>query len=189
MINKENSKTKTWMFLVPGLGIDPLRLDECGLINAYLGDVDSEVDEDVLGKEVYLLFLPENPQLLGALTEDYEEVVVDEYDHEGGHVMIVCAWPKQWAEEMELFLKGKYSRFSKEYKELFARIPSKDEAAAGLDRSFAWRVFEKDPVIRKVIEDKIGQDLPENSEVASAPKIEDEIFDIRKFLVKEENNQ
>jgi len=181
MIEKKNVAT---IYLLPGL-IDNLKsstkdLERMGLVNAYLTDVNHDKKWQ---DSIYLLFKVTDPVQLGDFILKHEDKIVDEYDYEGGFTVIVFCFPIKHIANYMAFKQGKYSWFTAEYKDLFNRLPSPEEKLIGLKKSVTHCVFNKSPDLRAIIEERIGEKLPHDSELASYPGEEVELR-IEKLTIK-----
>ena len=75
-------KTITSIFMVPTLNVPKDALLNNGFLNAYVGDVDKDIQYE---NSVYLLFLPKDiEQFREFLDDEYErtESVIEDYDYD-----------------------------------------------------------------------------------------------------------
>lgn len=185
MGNYNNIKaTNTELFLVAPMGVARSELREHGFIGAYLGDVHKpEIKYD---RGVFMLFKPENMALFNEWVEEEKErtpQLVEDYDYEGGYVVLIYVLPERMASDYEKFLKGRYSKFSREFKEMFTKMVMwKDNMGRSRNEpSIQWRIFKKDGDIRKYWEEEIGTTFTEDMEVWSVPSEDKEMLDINKI--------
>lgn len=176
-MEKKNCST---IFLLPGIGFNRQELLPLGFISAFVDDLDCDIHYE---DSVYLLFKPEKVSEFKRFVEDEHKrsvLLIGEYDYEGGYTVLVYKFNEKYMEEYKLFLQGKYSKFSQEYVGLFASdIWVQDED--GLDmlkKSLQYHIFTRSDAIRKYWEKKIGEKLPEDMELWSAPDMNKEILDI-----------
>lgn len=107
------------MFLLRGLGLHVDILNKYGFISAYVDDVNHDIKYE---RSVFLLFRPaEIAELNAFIAKEYKrtEFVKEDYDYEGGFVVVAYSFPEKFAEDYNKFLMGEYSKFSDEYKKLF----------------------------------------------------------------------
>lgn len=186
--------TDTTTFLLPSLGISLETLFKLGFINCYLRDKNREKinEKDV---PLYLLFKPDEKQV-HALTEtierfeeqeDLQNFYLDDYDYEGGYIVIVLKFPQRFIKDYNRFLEGKYSHFSQGFCKSYSRnvqvtfLNEKGEIEAITGDSLAWMVVNKDEKIKKYQEKKYDISLDEADEYYSIYKIERETLDIDKI--------
>jgi hypothetical protein len=92
--------------------------------------------------------------------------------HDGNHdlVMYVFEAPEIFHEDYDRFLEGKYSEFSLAFQDVFPKtviLPNKSAVQPLLH----YRVIQKDPVLKKQIEDIIDVDLPDSAELWDKPDV------------------
>ena len=148
--------------MVPTLKFSKEMLTENGFINGYSKDANRDVQyEDC----IYILFKPKDGDKFRIFLEkEYERIgVVDEYDYEGGYVVVVYQLDKKYTKDFNLIRIGKYSKTSKQFQDLFSRIiklrPGKDEI------SLQYRIFNKTEDLVKFWEDKFDVEFDKNQEV------------------------
>jgi hypothetical protein len=183
-------KTVTSIFMVPTLKISREFLYENNFINAYLGDVDKEEyhQENV----IFLLFKPKDlNQFSNFLDLQYEnnEEIIDDYDYEKGYVVLVYLLNEKFKEDFELIKKGKYSKVSENFKNLF---PKKVELLTHPNKpkkdSLQWMIFNKDQKLINYIEEMIDSTIISNHNLEVWPTFNEknEILDIEKIINNEE---
>lgn len=178
--------TATTMFLVPGLGfnIDTIRY-RYGFINAYLADVDYDMYENA----VYLLFKPKDMHTFQTFLERSEGPrIIDDYDYEGGYVVVVYEFPSEFRQEFKMFMKGKYSQFREKYRVLLPQVDSKidKEGNPFTEYSLQFMVCHKAKALKDYWEKKLEIELDEEDEYWSVPDIKRETLNIEKIKKKEE---
>lgn len=119
--DRATKATTSTILLLPTIGKNRRRLLKYGFLNAYLDDKDYDIHYE---EALYLLFKPEPSEKISELVsfERQDSLFLDEYDYEGGYVVVVYAMQKKYLPEYKLFLEGKYSKFSQEYKDSFAKM-------------------------------------------------------------------
>lgn len=181
---QEVRKTCSTIFLLPGVGLKRQNLLRHGFISAYIDDKNHDVHYDT---SIYLLYKPEQiSEFQKFMTSEYKRtpLLVEDYDYPGGYVVTVYKFPSEFLSEYELFLQGKYSKFSKKYIDLF---PSRIEVYDPIDNlnkekySLQYHVFGRTAAIRKYWEEVLGYkpgELPDDLEYWSIPEKEKETLDI-----------
>ena len=119
----EIKKTISTIFIVPSLKFEKGTLIENGFINGYVGDVNKEENYK---DAVYILFKPKNKEQFILFTDaEYiskERKLIDEYDYDEGWVVLVYKLEEKYKKDYALVKKGKYSKTSKEFQELFPKV-------------------------------------------------------------------
>ena len=182
----EIKKTITSIFIVPSLKIDKATLKDNGYINGYAKD---ETPDAVSYENcVYLLFKPSNlDKFRNFLDGEYERTtdIVEDYDYDGGYVVVVYKLKPTLKEDFEIIKQGKYSKTSKEFQDLFPKAVK--IVTNGLHRdeiSLQIRIFKKTADLVEFWEEKLGVEFDEEQEVWEGWDEEKEILNINK--VKEE---
>ena len=138
------NKTITSIFMIPTLGITKGGLVDNGFINAY--SKDNTYDLEYVDC-VFLLFKPEDLSVFREfLDNEYEfnKRIVDDYDYEGGYVVLVYKLDPTYKVDFDLVRLGKYSKTSKEFQKLFPKVVK--IIVNGLRRdeiSLQYRIFNK----------------------------------------------
>jgi hypothetical protein len=154
-------KTITSIFFMPTLKIEREELFNNAFINAYLGDVDKEEyhSENV----IFLLFKPDNLEEFRKFVNkqyDINKDLVEDYDYEGGYVILVYNLNPVLEKDFKLVKLGKYSKTSLEFKNLFPKqIRLLNRPNQPLTKSLQWMIFEKDQKLIDFIESKIDEDI------------------------------
>lgn len=131
-------------------------LVKMGLENAYLNDYSFPMNDCI-----YLVFKPEKITKefidFGEEILENHEQFVDSYDLEDGIVYIFSILP-EYKEDVNLCYNGKYSSTSSRFKSLF---PNKVRTTAGkLVFYNNWMILHKHPQFKKYMEEKIGEEIP-----------------------------
>lgn len=191
MSDKKKQKNCTTIFMVAPFGIGRERLLSNGFLGAYLGDVNkTDVHYD---RGIYMLFKPENiPEFEDFLYEERERGanIVEDYDYEDGYVVLIYVLEEEFLGDYKYFLEGKYSKFSKKFKETFPRtIIVADEYGEREEITTQQRVFNKDESVKEYWEETLGIELGD-SELWSKPDTEkgsNEYLDIGKVKIEEKD--
>lgn len=171
----------TLFLLKPVTGIGIGGMSEYGLINSYLQDVEREYEDDVL----FVLFKPENWddfQLLIQREAESKSNFIEDYDYEGGYVVMAYGIPKEMKIDFEKFKEGKYSEISEDFKK---KHDWKVMYNYETKNSFQYMVFYKDAEYVKQLENMLDVKFAPEQEMWSIPA-EKEILDISEIKQKEE---
>lgn len=178
----KTNKTITTIFIVPTLSIGRERLADNGFVNGYIKDGHKEIQYD---NSVYLLFKPENLDKFKVfLDEEYERTkqIIDDYDYDGGYVVVVYQLNERLKKDIDLVKQGKYSQTSIKFQEIFPKIIKIKKDGFNRDEiSLQYRVFNKSEDLVKYWEDALGVDFDENQEVWHAFIEEKEILSLEKL--------
>ena len=182
MVMTEVKKNITSIFMVPTLKIGRESLKENGFINGYVMDIRKDVQYEGC---IYILFRPENIETFrDFLDTEYERTksIVDDYDYEDGFVVVVYQLDKKFNKDFELVRKGKYSKTSPEFQNLFPKIIKVRKDGFSRDEiSLQYRIFNKTEDLRKYWEEKLGVDFDESMEVWSIWDEDNEILNLDKL--------
>ena len=174
-------KTNTTLFLLPALEIPEHILRQMGFINSFLDDKDRGYNNKDI--KIFALFKPQARALFEAAIKDLDEegLIIDEYDCDRGHVVLVLRFPLQYKNDYDLFLKGKYSKFSSEYKKIFPeKRKSIQNGEGGFDYSLHFHIFKRTPGMREFLEEDLGIQMDKNDtgfEFWGLPIMEKETLD------------
>ncbi len=178
----KTSKTITSIFIVPTLSIGKEKLGDNGFINGYIKDATREVQYDGC---IYLLFKPTNlDKFKDFLDVEYERTksIVDDYDYEGGYVVVVYMLNSRLEEDFKLIKQGKYSQTSNKFQELFPKVVKINKGVYIKDQiSLQYRVFNKSEDLKKYWEEKFNVEFDEDMEVWSGFFEEDETLNLDKL--------
>jgi hypothetical protein len=178
----EVKKTITSIFIVPTLSIDKEKLADNGYINGYIKDGKRDVQYD---NAIYLLFKPESiGRFAEFLDSEYQRTkqIIDDYDYEGGYVVIVYTLSERLTDDIKLIKQGKYSKTSPRFQEIFPKIVKIKKNGMNKDEiSLQYRVFNKTSDLREFWEEKLGVDFDDDMEVWHAFIEENETMDLTKI--------
>lgn len=175
-------KNVTTIFIVPTLKIDREKLKDNGFVNGYVKDELRDVQyEDC----IYLLFNPKNTDLFKEFV-DYEyqrtKLIVDDYDYEGGFVVLVYQLDSKWNSDYNLIRQGKYSKTSDDFQKIFPKVVKIVKNGLRRDEvSLQYRVFNKTDDMKKYWEEKIGIEFTEDMELWQGFIEENETLNIEKL--------
>jgi hypothetical protein len=178
----ELKKTITSIFMVPTLKIGREKLIDNNFINAYVKDGSKDVQYN---NAIYLLFHPKSLDRFRLFLDDeYERTksVIDDYDYDGGFVVVVYELDKKFNKDYFLVKQGKYSKTSKDFQALFPKIVKVKRNDVYKDEiSLQYRVFNQTEDLRQYWEDKIGVEFDDKMEVWQGWIEENEILFIDKL--------
>lgn len=178
----EIKKTITSIFMVPTLQIPREELKNNGFINGYVKDE----HRDVQYKDcIYLVFQPKNvDKFREFLDSEYERTkdIIDDYNYEGGYVVVVYHLNPTFSNDFQLVRLGKYSKTSKTFQTLFPKVIKIVKNGLHKDEiSLQYRVFNRTEDLIKFWEDKLDVVLDEDQEVWHGFEYENEILNINKL--------
>ena len=152
--------------MVPTLKVPKDALKENGFINGYVKDGSREVQYENC---IYLLFKPEDLDMFrDFLDDEYERTkdLIDDYDYEGGYVVVVYQLDPKHKNDFKLIKEGKYSKTSKQFQEIFPKIIKILKEGLHKDEiSLQYRIFNKTEDLKLYWEEKIGVELDEDMEI------------------------
>ena len=179
----EVKKTITTIFIVRSLNIDRRKLEDNGFLNGYEKDVtqDSPQHEG----SVYLLFKPDDLHKFRIFLEDEVDrtpQIIDDYDYDGGYVVIVYKLESKFKKDYRLIREGKYSKTSPQFQALFPKITKIIRGGLHKDEiSIQYRIFNKTEDLRNFWEERFGVQFDESMEVWEGYFEENEILNIDKI--------
>lgn len=161
-------KTITSIFIVPTLKLGKYGIKERGFINGFLYNelLDVKYEED---KFVYVLFKPEDlDSFQEFLDEQYTKStnIVEDFDHDGGFVIVVYKLREDLKDDFELIKKGKYSKTSEKFKNMFPKKITINKGGLKKEEySLQYRIFNKSQELLDYWEDVLGTNLNDDSEL------------------------
>jgi len=162
----ELKKTITSIFMVPTLKIDREKLKSNQFINAYINDGGRDVQ---YMNCVYLLFNPKDVDKFKVFLDDeYERTksIIDDYDYEGGFVVLVYELNIKFKKDFRLIKMGKYSKTSPEFQAMFPKVVKLDRNGMKKDEiSLQYRVFNQTDDLKEYWQEKLGVEFDDSMEV------------------------
>ena len=151
------TRSITTLFMVKPIGIGIEKLEKVGFINGFVRDVSHDsVYEDC----VYLLFKPHDMDLFrDFIDSEYERTdnIVEDYDYEGGYVVVVYKLDPNFKKDHELVRQGLYSKTSKDFQNLFPKVVKIVKNGRHRDEiSLQYRIFNRTQDLINFWEDKLG---------------------------------
>jgi len=168
--------------MLPTLKINGSKLEENGFINAYIKDVDCQVEYENC---VYLLFKPPQMDIFNHFIEDEyirTKALLHDYDYEDGYVVLVYQLDSKFDEDFKLIRKGLYSKTSESFQKQFKAV--KKVVKEGLHKdeiTLQHLIFKKADNLRDYWESKIGVSIKEEMEVWEGWSDEKETLDLNKI--------
>jgi len=188
---KNQDKTLSTLFLLPVLGLTKEHSRKFGLINAYIKVKEHEPRDKY---SIYLIYkvppdrqedfkdyidynLADNPNF----NWEIESSFTNNDDIKG----LLFTIPEKFKKDYDLFLEGKYSKLSKEFKAMFPdtkNIYDENGNKEGREYTIYHHIFNKTEWLRDFMERKYGaENIEPDMELWDKPDIEKETFYIDKY--------
>lgn len=175
-------KTITSIFIVPTLNISREKLADNGYVNGYIKDGMRDIQYE---NAVYLLFKPENlDKFKDFLDEEYERTksIIDDYDYEGGYIVVVYKLNSRLEEDFKLIKESKYSQTSKKFQEIFPKIVKITKLGFVKDEiSLQYRIFNKTQDLYDYWENILGTSIDSTTEIWQGFFEENETINLTKI--------
>lgn len=153
------------IFLLYPLAIERRKIMQLGFIQAFL--FDSEKMDVEYENPVFLLFKPDSPTVFQAFVEsEYERInkftgtvdIIEDYDYIDGYVVLVYQFPKEFEVDYKKFLEGKYSKFSKKFKDAYPKtVKIRTEEGRMIDEvGTVFRIINRTKDFRDMLEERLG---------------------------------
>jgi hypothetical protein len=182
----EVKKTITSIFMVPTLKIDKDVLKDNGFINGYAMDKEREVHTDGC---IYLLFKPKDLDKFRVfLDKEYERTknVIDDYDYENGHVVVVYKLDTKWKKDFALVREGLYSQTSTKFQAMFPKNIKFVRHGIPIEKvSVQYRIFNKTQDLRDYWEDRLDISFTDDMELWDGFIYDNETLDLEKLKQEE----
>jgi hypothetical protein len=180
------TKSISTLFMVKPLKINREELESNGFINSYYKDLNYDCEYNDC---VYLLFKPSDMDKFDSFIEAEKErtsEIVDDYDYEGGYVVVVYKLNPEFKSDFDLIKKGQYSKTSKRFQQLFPKVVKIVKNNKHRDEiSLQYRIFNKTQDLINFWEDKLGVKLSPEQEVWEGFHEERETLNIHKLKLDE----
>jgi hypothetical protein len=168
--------------MVPTLKFPTNSLKSNGFINAYIKDEDQDTEyEDC----IYLLFNPDDvDKFREFLDSEHERTdnVVEDYDYEGGFVVVVYKLDAKLKKDFDIVKEGKYSKTSNKFQEIFPKAVKLTQNGKHRDElSLQVRIFKKTPDLVEFWEEKLNVTFDKDQEVWEGWDEQNEILNINKI--------
>ena len=172
------TRSITTLFLVRPLGLSIENVERHGFINAFISDV----NQDYQYKNcVYLLFKPSDMDTFANFLELEKDraTVVDDYDYDGGYVVVVYELPSQHVSDVNLVKQGLYSKTSKEFQNIFPKVVKIMKNGRHRDEiSLQYRIFNRTQDLINFWEEKLNVTFENGQEVWEGFHLERETLNI-----------
>jgi len=165
-----DKKNKTTRFLLPMFGDSMGSFFETYFINAYLDVEDIDKKTDTLCLYLLYRFRATKEYL------DFEEKLQNHeqyrghYEPDKHHTIYLFEIPDEYIDEYRLFLKGKYSEFSNDYKYQIMKFFNFDAEGD------TFQILNRGDRRRKKIEEDLGVKIPKEIELEDKPSIVEETY-------------
>ena len=175
-------KTITTIFMVPTLGIDKNHAKDNGFINGYSKDGSRDVQYE---NSIYVLFKPEDlDKFRTFLDDEYDRTkdLIDDYDYEGGYIVVVYQLNKKFKRDFGFIREGMYSKTTPEFQALFPKVVKIKRGGLHKDEiSLQYRVFNKTEDLKKYWEEKLNVEFDDDWEVWDGFELDKETLFIDKI--------
>ena len=176
-------KTITSIFIVPTLKINKELLMDNGFINGYIKDENKELNYE---NSVCVLFKPNDlDKFRNFLDGEYERTknIIEDYDYEGGHVVVVYQLDKNFRKDFALIKKGLYSKTSVEFQKLFPKVIKITKNGLHKDEvSLQYMVFNRTPQLIEFWQNRLEVTFDDEQEVWHEFNLENETLNINKII-------
>lgn len=170
---------QTTRYMLPAIEFNPNRvnfdtLKRMGFINCYVDFKNCPIKRD--SSYIYVVFKPNEEALLefNSFYEYYstcsnfvEDFCIDD------RVIVLVFKIEKWVHSYTNFKHSKFSLMDKKYAELFKTYNEKKEIVF----SEPYYAIHKHKVLKKELEERIGQEIPEEYELVSRLEKEKEVFE------------
>ena len=179
-------KSVCTLFMVKTLEVGKERLEKNGFINGYCKDAGQDFHyEDC----VYLLFKPTDMDRFAFFLDQERErtdSIVEDYDYEGGYVVVVYQLDPEFKPDFDLIRQGQYSKTSRRFQELFPKVTKIVKNGRHRDEiSLQYRIFNKTQDLVNFWEEKLGVRFSPDQEVWEGFHEERETLNIHKLKLDE----
>jgi hypothetical protein len=178
--------TCTTLFLLPALGLNADELNpSLGFIDGFTSDKDRPTS---LSHPVFALFRPADIREFQEFVEaEYgsNRALKEDYDYDGGFVVLLYQYPAQFQADYRKIENGKYSRVSPSFSETFPQFEKPDSWSNPNipQMSLQRMVYFRAPALVSFLEDAVGQ--PIGRECWGIPDKDRETLDIKRIRDKE----
>jgi hypothetical protein len=150
------SRSVTTLFMVRPLGLSIEEIEIHGFINAYVSDINQDYQYENC---VYLLFKPLDIDTFANFLdlEKMRATVVDDYDYEGGYIVVVYQYDSKHISNINLIKQGLYSKTDKQFQDLFPKVVKILKNGKHRDEiSLQYRIFNRTQDLVNFWEDNLG---------------------------------
>lgn len=176
--------------MVPTLKIDAQALRDNCFINAYQTDINNDIDYN---EAIFLLFKPSDLNVFREfLNDEYERTkqIIEDYDYEGGYVVVVYTLDVTYKKDFNLIKQGKYSETSKNFQDLFPKfVTIKNKKVQS--KSLQDMIFKKDQKLINFWQDIISTEYLTHFHLEVWPNFDKnkETLNIKEIIENEQNKE
>jgi hypothetical protein len=174
----DKKKTKTTLFMLQTIFPNNSLVASEYFVNAFIDDTKFKHD---LKRCIFVLFKvePKNPRwlLFANKVKSKLEFILEYFVgmQDGRHLMMmVFKVPERYTNEYDLFIEGRYSKFSEEYKKLFPQRTFNEKAQPG--ESIIWQALYKSEELRKKFETYFNVEFDPEDELWGKPEPKFEVY-------------
>lgn len=155
-------------FILPVIGRTQSELRHAGFVNSFLRDKNRPIVNKKGKIFVYALFQCSGSEYdyLQAVIEEYkrDKVFEEFYEYKEDYKVIVLVLPKEFEQDFDLFLEGKYSELSSSFTNRIPKTcPSLQNPKIQV-MTTTHRIINKEPSMKKFVEDEWGFCITEKDE-------------------------
>jgi len=167
----ESKKNKSRTYFIPLIN-DYVEIHKSLLVDSYLFDINKPEFNIPIVEGVFIMFKWSDNDV----HRQYEQRLLDcpylreHYDVDTEHYMVYLKFPLDFLIDVDIILKGKYSKISEQSKRSILRYWQ-----TGMNSDIYGTLY-KTPVRKKKLEDMIGITLDEEAELASVINLHEETF-------------
>lgn len=179
------------MFLLPGLEFPNKEYVDFGLENCYLfcPEIGKSNEKEI---HLYLLFQPKTKEE----KEEYEkqenfinDSILEIYELDDDYILLVVVFPDKFKKDFSLFMEGRYSEFTKEYKKLFEGVTEvirkvSNQLVPFQDNSLAFKIINRIKSFKDLYKRSYNVELQDNEEWWKAWDMDKEILNLENFKIK-----
>lgn len=92
-------------------------------------------------------------------------------------LLFKCKIPEQYQPDVDNFITGRYSKFSKQAKEIICT--RNNGGKRGYEETREYKILYKMPDLKQTLEERLGVKLGTEAELFSIPNMEDELYEER----------
>lgn len=182
IIEQFKKNTVTTVFILPVLKIGRKKLDNVGFLDAFMFNGEEQM---VYDNCIHLLFCPVSMDKFTDFLQDERDrgaSIVDENDYAGGLVLLTYKIPARFETDIQKIWLGKYSEVSQEYRNMIPSTAKKEvDGVIVTFTSAQHMVFNKDPSLRKKLEQELAVEIDPKQEIWTKPSIERETFKLKNY--------
>jgi hypothetical protein len=167
-------------------------LKKAGYVDSYINDPSLEL-KDAFEKQKLLFLLFKNKKLnlenLKQLVTDFTTIPLDfimSYELVNDYSMIIVEYPKNFYQDYDNLIKGKYSKLSQEFKDGFPSVVdvfNSEKVRIGREYTMYYHVFNKTQWLKDIWLERLGFiELDDNLELWQKPDENDLFFNLKTII-------